>query len=318
MSCNAPIRAFQLMAKNSEGKNVILFNEKDVRGKNYIETELPCGRCMGCRIEKARSLAIRCMHESEMFEFNCCLTLTYDDDHIDEDHSLRPDDWKTFIHNLRQTDEGFQEVICPDDKIRRPIRYIQTGEYGDIDQRPHHHAMLFNYDFIDKQYLYTSDAGQRYYESQRLEELWPHGIAHISEVNSSAANYICRYCTKKIIEEIEETKYQRINENTGEIYEVLPEYSTKSNRPGLGRFWLDKYGKETFDRGYLYSNGHKAAIPKYYERIMETINPCSVYKVKMDKKKEMMKRPKETTKRKAQKDRALKLKMKNLKERNSL
>ena len=38
---------------------------------------LPCGRCIGCRIDKAQQWAQRCLHESQLYESNCFLTLTY-------------------------------------------------------------------------------------------------------------------------------------------------------------------------------------------------------------------------------------------------
>ena len=49
---------------------------------------LPCGQCIGCRLEYSRQWAIRCMHEASMYDDNCFITLTYDNDHLPSDGSL--------------------------------------------------------------------------------------------------------------------------------------------------------------------------------------------------------------------------------------
>ena len=42
-----------------------------------IVQQVPCGQCVGCRLERSRQWAIRCMHESQLHEKNCFITLTY-------------------------------------------------------------------------------------------------------------------------------------------------------------------------------------------------------------------------------------------------
>ena len=32
---------------------------------------LPCGNCIGCRLERSRQWAVRCMHEASLYEDNC-------------------------------------------------------------------------------------------------------------------------------------------------------------------------------------------------------------------------------------------------------
>lgn len=40
---------------------------------------LPCGRCIGCKLERSKQWAIRLMHEAQLHEANSFLNLTYDD-----------------------------------------------------------------------------------------------------------------------------------------------------------------------------------------------------------------------------------------------
>ena len=41
---------------------------------------VPCGSCMSCRLEKSRQWGVRCMHEAKLYENNCFVTLTFDDE----------------------------------------------------------------------------------------------------------------------------------------------------------------------------------------------------------------------------------------------
>jgi len=43
---------------------------------------LPCGQCIGCRLEYSRQWAIRCMDEASMFVDNCFITLTLSDEAV--------------------------------------------------------------------------------------------------------------------------------------------------------------------------------------------------------------------------------------------
>ena len=49
---------------------------------------LPCGNCIGCRLERSRQWAVRCMHEASLYEDNCFLTLTYSPEFLPSDGSF--------------------------------------------------------------------------------------------------------------------------------------------------------------------------------------------------------------------------------------
>ena len=71
MPCYEPLKASLVVDAN--GKRSLSF-DKNSQGKGL---SLPCGRCIGCRLERARQWAVRIMHESKMHDTNCFLTLTY-------------------------------------------------------------------------------------------------------------------------------------------------------------------------------------------------------------------------------------------------
>ena len=47
-----------------------------------------------------------------------------------------------------------------------------TGEYGEKNKRPHWHVILFNYRPKDATYKYTTDQGEKVYDSQEIQQLW--------------------------------------------------------------------------------------------------------------------------------------------------
>ena len=120
---------------------------------------MPCGQCIGCRLERSRQWAIRCVHEASLWPDNCFVTLTFDDDNIISSGSLVKADFQKFMKRLRK-------------RFGKGVRYFHCGEYGDLLGRPHHHACLFNFSFPDR-YLWSSSGGVNLYRSPTLEELWP-------------------------------------------------------------------------------------------------------------------------------------------------
>lgn len=80
MACYHPIKAHYRIDDFS-GKKDICFDEpvgglcqKD--GKLYpFKIELPCGQCIGCRLEYSRQWAVRCVLEAMQYEHNYLLHL---------------------------------------------------------------------------------------------------------------------------------------------------------------------------------------------------------------------------------------------------
>lgn len=216
----------------------------------YEKIQLPCGQCIGCRLAYAAQWACRCLHESRLYDNNCFLTLTYDDEHIDPSMSLNKTDFKDFIKRFRRRLEYYH--------LGDKIRYFQCGEYGTKYQRPHHHAIIFNFDFPDK-YLWTqSSSGARLYRSPMLEELWPFGFSSIGNVTFETCGYVARYVTKKI-------KGKGADEFYGDR---LPPYLTMSRKPGIGLEWLRKYVRDIYPNDFVVMPGGRLfKPPRYYDQM---------------------------------------------------
>ena len=150
MPCYFPLNGWKSRERNPEtGKRKVVFKFRE--GLQDLPVKVACGQCIGCRLDRSRQWAIRCVHEASLYKHNCFITLTYDEDKVPQDFSLDVTHFQKFMKRLRI-------------RYKHEIRFFHCGEYGSLHGRPHYHAILFNHDFLDKEYfsirngstLYTS------------------------------------------------------------------------------------------------------------------------------------------------------------------
>lgn len=269
MSCYHPMKVHR--GYSCGEKSRIYFggpDHKDLRSYNRVEELiLPCGQCVGCRMDHARNWAIRCSHEASLYDKNSFVTLTIDDSNMDVNRSLVKRDFVLFMKRLR-----FEKGPG--------IRFFHVGEYGDKFQRPHHHALLFNCGFDDK-YFFMMSNGLPLYRSDTLERLWTKGFSSIGSVNFSSAGYLARYSLKKDLR-----TYKRLfNEDFGVWHESasdvtkrdyghrVPDYITMSNKPGIGRAWFEKFSSDIYPKDFVVlPSGVKCAPPSYYDKLLKLID----------------------------------------------
>jgi len=247
-----------------------------------IPVKLPCGQCHGCRLEKSRQWAVRCLHESTLHSENCFVTLTYDDDHLPWDHSLNLDHFQKFMRRLRKS-------IAP-----KKIRFFHAGEYGeatpdnDFIARPHYHALIFGHNFSDRS-LWSEREGIHLYTSDQLDDLWNMGITSVGDVTFESAAYVARYIMKKQLGPRAPEHYTRSHHITGEIINLKPEYATMSRATGIGSGWLDKYKTDAYPSDTISIRGSVQMPPKAYDRLMEKENPYEMEVIKQLRKQKMRK-----------------------------
>lgn len=255
MPCFHPMEAWRSKRINKKtGKRSITFTKSEA----YVDlpVTLPCGRCIGCRLEHSRQWAIRCVHEASLYEDNCFITLTYAPQHLPENGTLVKKDFQDFMKRLRK-------------RFGSGVRYFHAGEYGEEKRRPHYHALLFNFDFPDKRHVKTH-RGHKYYESEALDEIWGKGMCVIGDLTFESAAYVARYVTKKMSGDYALAEYTKFSPFTGEIfYELQPEYATMSRRPGIGKPWLEKFSSDVYPDDFVVINGKQMRPPKYYDKAFE-------------------------------------------------
>lgn len=241
MPCYWPLRAFR---QERSGRVSVGYELPDSR-----PLSLPCGRCFGCRHERARVWSIRCMNEASLWKANSFLTLTYDDDQLPMDNNLVPDHLRDFWKRLRRRFSGVE--LSPDGS--HPIRYFACGEYGDRTARPHYHVLVYNFVFPDARKF-----GQDTQISDVLSELWPYGNHSIGTVTPRSAAYVARYCVKKT-----HRSSDWVDPLTGEVTDRVPEFSRMSLKPAIGHWWFERYKRDIY-RGYQIVDGRKVRLPRYY------------------------------------------------------
>ena len=254
MSCVNPLKAYQCFDKS------IVFDE--IRKHDIVRSlSLPCGQCVGCRLERSRQWAMRCLHEAQLHSNNCFITLTYDDTHLPSDKSLHYPDFQKFIKRLRKYLGNAK------------IRYYMAGEYGENFGRPHFHACIFGYDFHDKKLWKRTSAGCKLYRSADLEKLWPYGYSSIGDVNFESAAYVARYIMKKVIGKKQKDHYEEIDPESGEIVKRVPEFNKMSLKPGIGAEWYKKFKNDVYPHDYVVVRGKKMKPPKAYDKLYKKSNP---------------------------------------------
>jgi hypothetical protein len=271
MPCFHPLKAWHSKFINPTGKRSMVFSRSSADQPDS-PIDLPCGQCIGCRLERSRQWAVRISHEAQLYEDNCFITLTYDPMCLPDDNSLNVKHYQDFMKRLRFRFKGTTPVLNEDGIEEFPIRFFHCGEYGETNGRPHYHACIFNFDFPDK-VLWKESNGNRLYISKSLSELWPFGFCTIGSLTFESAAYVARYIVKKVTGDAATDHYMRVDPATGEITFLKPEYTTMSRRPGIGHGWFDKFSTDVFPHDYIVVNGVKQRPPRYYDGLLETTRP---------------------------------------------
>lgn len=258
MPCFRPLPAWYNPGKHPSTGSKISFSRHFSEAKAL---HLPCGQCIGCRLERSRRWAVRLMHEAQLHESSCFLTLTYSDDFIPKDLSLDVRHFQLFMKRLRRDFDG-------------RLRFFHCGEYGEKFSRPHYHVCLFGTDFrTDRFDVELSATGLPQWDSLRLCEAWGFGRTRIGELTFESAAYVARYCLKKVTGELAEGHYQGRK----------PEYVTMSRRPGIGAGWFDRFSAEVYPADSVVMRGREMMPPPFYDKLLEKVDPSLFRSIKRER-----------------------------------
>lgn len=244
---------------------------------------VPCGKCLGCRLDYSRQWADRMMLEFEKTHKAIFLTLTYNEEHVPcvyDDfgsiiwYTLNKQHWQDFMKRLRSRKEF----------DNRELKFYMCGEYGSKTLRPHMHAIIFGIsveDFPNRRSIGMNELRQIYYTDPYLEDLWKDqrdglslGFITFSAVSWQTCAYVSRYTMKKLY-----TDYSRIDM----LSESLPEFSLMSRRPGIGSWYFYEKRPDP-ERPSIYLNtgyeSQEIRFPKYFMKLLEKDDPLLYSKIK--------------------------------------
>lgn len=279
MACYNPKTTWML--KTDHGGKPLFSKPTDAETNphKWRQTELPCGKCIGCRLDYSRQWATRITEEMKLYPENYFLTLTYDDLHVPwgetinkktgeivTNQTLRPSDLTQFIKKLRRNYEyhtGWQG-----------IRFFAAGEYGSQTQRPHYHAAMLNMPIAPEEMkkIGNNKQGDELWECPRISEIWGKGYVTIGKLTWQSAAYVARYITKKQIGKESEKWYQSQG--------IEKEFVRMSRNPGIGMpailsnsISIDKIMQEDKIRVAKKIGTLDMKVPQYFNRAYRAMEP---------------------------------------------
>lgn len=293
MSCYHPLKAFPIgltdsgkikykicsykahhVEKRADGSAVPVYeNTLSMYSKNVVHdfVEIPCGKCIGCRLAYSRQWADRCMLELQYHEQSWFVTFTYDDEHLPKNEVIDPETGEIFNNaTLRKRDiQLFMKRLRKNYKYDNHIKYFFAGEYGSQTYRPHYHAILFGLKLDDLKLYKQSEDGYNYYNSEFLDKCWQNqGHVVVGKVNWDTCAYTARYIMKKQYGQAAEI-YER--------YNIQPEFTLMSRKPAIGRQYYEDFKNVIFNSDFIYvgteEGSHSIRPPKYYERLFDIDYP---------------------------------------------
>lgn len=251
---------------------------------------VPCGQCIGCRLDYSRMWADRCMLEAQEYQHNAFITLTYDPEHLPPLKecvnvetgeiflwpSLVPDELTKFMKDLRN--------YYMNNLNHTGIRFYACGEYGGEGGRPHFHILAFNLlPLPDMRYWFTTDQHEKIYHSEILQnKIWKKGICSIGELTWNSCAYVARYVVKK-----QKGATKGLVDLSGNLVSGLePEFTRMSRMPGIAWKYYDEHKHEFYetDEIVIAVRGKARTIkpPRYFDKMydLENVDPFIMRDIK--------------------------------------
>lgn len=211
---------------------------------------IPCGHCLGCRLDKQQLWTERCRSEFVRSR-SAFVTFTYDEYHLPYNEgalfpTLRRDVFSDYLDNIRHYVKRMPAM--PEGCIK-DFHYFGVGEYGDSFQRPHYHVLFFGLDFkIFEDYFFKS---------------WKKGMVKSLPITAGGIRYVTDYMCKFVCSEnVMVAKYDN--------YNVERPFFIRSR--GLGSDYFFAHADEISKTGCVTSGSRSICVPSYYVNLLSFYN----------------------------------------------
>lgn len=266
MSCFRPIECWRM-----DNDTKLSFNTSNLAKyeKHRVQKlHVPCGKCIGCLLDRSNDMATRIWCETQNWQNNCFITLTYNNKNLPKNKQLVKSDLQKFWKRLRYYEKGYEYWDNPvTEKHENPIRYYSCGEYGSKNGRPHYHACVFNWKPSDLKFYKYNHQGDPLYTSKSLSKIWGKGYVIIGNLNYQSACYVARYVTKKLYGQIAKIIYK----------DKVPEFTESSRNGGIGIMkWIKDKIKIIENKGIFIKIKDTVKlknIPKYFMKKWKESDP---------------------------------------------
>lgn len=300
-------------------KNILSGLVAPAGGQLITDSDLvPCGQCIGCRLDKSREWAARCMLEAKNYPKNSCwfVTFTYDDDHLPpygRDIQVQDNNgkkiWKhvdeEVVNDLtgeikhppfRSVSKREHQLLMK--RIRKhygnDIRFLMSGEYGSKSFRPHYHYILFGIQFDDLVFyksnwrgdiMYNSDSLVKNVWSKDAKGRWSDGsdgreVTPVGYVVLAPLSFdSANYVARYTMK-----KAHDLQKDEYIKLGVEPEFCLMSRRPGLGKEYFDDNYECIYECDEIILPGADGAFtvkpPTYYDTLLDKLDPGAMDHIK--------------------------------------
>jgi hypothetical protein len=164
------------------------------RGPKWEQTPVPCKLCWRCKQNRINDFIGRSLAEAAVSAHSCAITLTYAPRDDLADKVVTPKHFQLFMKLMR--------------RAGHKIRYLVAGEYGELKDRAHFHAILFFTHIEPSGRPAPSYMGDlirfpenfqpfsRDIPSMHMVHIkeWPHGHVKVDwSVDDRSIRYVCEY-----------------------------------------------------------------------------------------------------------------------------
>ena len=212
--------------------------------------EVPCGKCMNCRVNRRRFWTGRILAEAAYQPMSSFWGLSYAPEFVPfvgtgryaDALTLRPEDLTNFIKRWRKAKPKAE-----------PFRYFAVGEYGELG-RPHYHIVAFGPrldTLLEDRIRKAWSVYDRQSEKRTLL-----GRVSVSELIPERAAYCAGYTIKKM------TGHGDSRLLDGQH----PEFFRVSRRPPLGHMLFEDIARSTFTRSGSIKLSMEQDVPKEFRQ----------------------------------------------------
>lgn len=239
-------------------------NYRGEKGQFYeLGTWSKCGSCETCVAERANNWLVRNYYEERAHQKKCFITLTY----AENPYILVKKDMQDFLKRLRTN---------LDRSTGEKIRVFTNGEYGTINNRPHHHIIIYGWEDDQAKLIDINKKGNTVYQSKLIHETWGLGRTSYQNWHENEVPYIALYNTAqesfkrsyklsrekiRVLERIAknnirmpEQQRKNLYKELSEYYEILEKEKKQYLQVKEYNTWSQSLGWEEFQKEYYRNN----------------------------------------------------------------
>lgn len=210
---------------------------RTMKTSDWVPGLLACGTCACCKLNKKREIGLRLFHETQTQKDAVFMTLTYRDECLPEEPTLR--DWQLCAKRMRQDGLKFRYFVCV--------------ERGDLTNRIHMHAVITGIDFMPGSYLKAHD---KFISPIMEQRYWKLGHVEFSPVVTiNRAMYTAGYVLKKAPDKTGHGDIGSLKKRPN---------NTTSHSIRLGETWVKTHYRDILQAGYIPMGNSGYAVPKAY------------------------------------------------------